>query len=133
MLGRSSEFIDVHILRLLLIILFSKSLWVALGVAYGGPFAFALFLKIVQDSLAFLQPQLLRWLLAYISDYQSARFGGSLHETGPSKLEGFSVALLMFISSVAQTIVLHQVRVAYRDLRPVTDGVGPFTVLPALL
>lgn len=117
----------------LLILLCSKSLWIALGVAYGGPFAFALFLKIVQDSLAFLQPQLLRWLLAYISDYQSARFGGSLRETGPSKLEGFSVALLMFISSVAQTIVLHQVCVTYRDLRSVTDSGGPFTVFSALL
>ena len=95
----------------------STSLWVSLFVAYGGPYAFALFLKIIQDSLAFLQPQLLRWLLSYISDYQSARLGGSLLESGPSKLEGFAIAVLMFVSSVAQTIVLHQVsRIHHRLL-----------------
>lgn len=78
----------------------SKSLWASLFVAYGGPYAFAAGLKVIQDLLAFLQPQLLRWLLAYISAYQIA--------AGPSPLEGFAIAVLMFVASVAQTVILHQ-------------------------
>ncbi|TBU30707.1 metal resistance protein YCF1 [Dichomitus squalens] len=81
-----------------------SSLWVALFVAYGGPYAFALGLKLVQDCLAYLQPQLLRWLLSYISIYQSSRFS----EDGPSPIEGFTIAVVMFCASITQTIVLHQ-------------------------
>lgn len=83
----------------------SSSLWVALFVAYGGPYAFALGLKIIQDSLAYLQPQLLRWLLSYISTYQSSR----VSDDGPTTIEGFAIAVIMFMASVAQTIILHQV------------------------
>ena len=78
--------------------------------AYGGPYISAAGLKIIQDSLAFLQPQLLRWLLNYIFTYQGARINGDLMESGPSKLEGFAIAILMFVASVVQTIILHQVR-----------------------
>ncbi|TCD67602.1 hypothetical protein EIP91_012232 [Steccherinum ochraceum] len=85
-----------------------KSLWVSLSVAYGGPYILAAVLKISQDCLAFLQPQLLRWLLNYISTYQDARINGDLLASGPSKLEGFAIAILMFIASVAQTVILHQ-------------------------
>ena len=77
-----------------------------MSAAYGGPYAFAAFLKLVQDCLAFLQPQLLRWLLAYISAYQSARPDGA----APAPLEGFAIALAMFAAAIAQTVVLHQVR-----------------------
>ena len=80
-------------------------MWVALFAAYGGPYAFAAFLKVLQDCLAFLQPQLLRWLLFYISTYQSSRLNFS---KSPSPLEGFSIAILMFVASIAQTIILHQ-------------------------
>ncbi|KAI0080155.1 metal resistance protein YCF1 [Panus rudis PR-1116 ss-1] len=82
-----------------------KSLWVSLFVAYGGPYALAAVLKLIQDCLAFLQPQLLRWLLSYISDYQSSRYDGG---KGPSPLEGFAIAILMFVASVTQTVILHQ-------------------------
>ncbi|RDX54318.1 metal resistance protein YCF1 [Lentinus brumalis] len=82
-----------------------SSLWMALFVAYGGPYAFALVLKIIQDSLAFLQPQLLRWLLSYIASYQSSRYSGS-EEHGA--IEGFSIAAIMFGASIIQTIILHQ-------------------------
>ncbi|OCH93693.1 metal resistance protein YCF1 [Obba rivulosa] len=82
-----------------------SSLWTALFLAYGGPYAFAAFLKIVQDCLAFLQPQLLRWLLAYISEYQSARYSGG---ATPSPFEGFAIAVIMFIASCVQTVILHQ-------------------------
>ena len=78
-----------------------------LAVAYGNPFAYALFLKLVQDCLAFLQPQLLKWLLSFITDYQDAREG--LLDQRPTPLIGFSYAFLMFFASIVQTVILHQV------------------------
>jgi hypothetical protein len=83
-------------------------LWRALFVAYGGPFAIAAGLKVVQDLLAFLQPQLLRWLLNYISRYQDTRLQSDLR---PSELQGFAIAIIMFMASVTQTICLNQVSV----------------------
>ncbi|KAF8636372.1 hypothetical protein AX17_003557 [Amanita inopinata Kibby_2008] len=84
------------------------SLWKALFVAYGQPYAAAAFLKLVQDCLAFLQPQLLRWLLAYISHYQGARLGNLQDGTNPSWLEGLSIAFVMFMAAVIQTVTLNQ-------------------------
>ncbi|KAJ3500325.1 hypothetical protein NLJ89_g9851 [Agrocybe chaxingu] len=81
------------------------TLWKALFVAYGRPYAFAAGLKVLQDLLAFLQPQLLRWLLSYISKYQNSRLQPNER---PSKMEGFAIALIMFIASVVQTICLNQ-------------------------
>ncbi|KAF8202113.1 multidrug resistance-associated ABC transporter [Pholiota molesta] len=81
------------------------TLWKALFIAYGGPYAVAAGLKIIQDMLAFLQPQLLRLLLSYISLYQETRFQP---ENRPSSLEGFAIAVLMFVASVIQTIALNQ-------------------------
>jgi len=92
-----------------------KSLWTALFFAYGGSYAFAALLKIFQDALNFLQPQLLRWLLSYISSYQSARdrenmyFPMSRLSGGSgSPVEGYSIAAMMFIASIIQTVILHQ-------------------------
>ncbi|KAH9175036.1 ABC transporter transmembrane region-domain-containing protein [Lactarius sanguifluus] len=82
-----------------------KSLWTALFVSYGGPFAFAACLKVLQDSLSFLQPQLLRLFLSFISAYQSARLSDT---SGPSPLEGFSIATAMFVAAIIQSILLHQ-------------------------
>ncbi|KAH9946530.1 metal resistance protein YCF1 [Amylocystis lapponica] len=82
-----------------------KSLWAALFAAYGAEYAVAAGLKIIQDCLAFLQPQLLRWLLSYISDYQTARYSG---DARPSLAEGFAITLVMFIASLTQTVILHQ-------------------------
>jgi hypothetical protein len=62
----------------------------------------------VQDCLSFLQPQLLRRLLSFITEYQEAR-EGLLHEQ-PTPLIGFSFAFLMFLASIIQTVILHQVR-----------------------
>ncbi|KAL1745932.1 P-loop containing nucleoside triphosphate hydrolase protein [Schizophyllum fasciatum] len=72
-----------------------RSLWAALFLSYGGPYAAAACMKVVQDCLNFLQPQLLRWLLAYISEYQRAA-------------EGFLIAIIMFAAGMAQTIILNQ-------------------------
>ncbi|KAG1817496.1 P-loop containing nucleoside triphosphate hydrolase protein [Suillus subaureus] len=84
-----------------------SSVWVALFLSYGGPYVGAALLKLLQDSLAFLQPQLLRWLLAYISSYQSTKGMANLL-VGPSPLEGYIVAVIMFMTSMAQSVVLHQ-------------------------
>ncbi|KAG6330747.1 hypothetical protein ID866_8342 [Astraeus odoratus] len=83
-----------------------SSLWAALFAAYGGPYLFATFLKLVQDSLAFVQPQLLRWLLSFISEYQTAK--GWNFVGGPIAFEGFAVAMIMFGASMVQTVILHQ-------------------------
>ncbi|KAI6037805.1 P-loop containing nucleoside triphosphate hydrolase protein [Pisolithus marmoratus] len=82
------------------------SVWVALFATYGGPYMFAGCLKIIQDSLAFVQPQLLRWFLLFITNYQTAK--GWNFIGGPSAFEGFAVALIMFVASMIQTVVLHQ-------------------------
>ena len=86
----------------------SSSLWVSLYVAYGGPYLIALILKLAQDSLAFLQPQLLRLLLAYISYYQATQPEPGF---GPreSPIQGFALAFLMFAASMLQTVTLNQV------------------------
>lgn len=47
------------------------SLWIALAQAYGGPYAVAAGFKATQDVLSFLQPQLLKWLLAFVNSYRS--------------------------------------------------------------
>lgn len=83
-----------------------NSLWLAIARAYGGPYAFAALLKFFQDGLAFLQPQLLRWLLSFIASYQAARQAGV---QTPNPLEGVAAALAMAAASVAQSITLHQV------------------------
>lgn len=49
-------------------------------------------LKMIQDGLAFLQPQLLRWLLLYITEYQRARNNG---EYTPNPVQGFTIAIIM--------------------------------------
>jgi hypothetical protein len=91
----------------------SKSLWTALFASYGGPFAFAACLKLLQDSLAFLQPQLLRLFLSFISSYQSARLSGISDHLAPSAVEGISIATIMFLTAMVQSIILHQVRVHF--------------------
>ncbi|KAI0065635.1 metal resistance protein YCF1 [Artomyces pyxidatus] len=82
-----------------------NSLWVALFAAYGGPFAVAAGLKVLQDCLAFLQPQLLRLFLSYIASYQSSR---DSDQAPPNSAEGFAIACTMFVAAVVQSVILHQ-------------------------
>lgn len=70
--------------------------------AYGRPYAFAAFLKLLQDGLAFVQPQLLRLLLAYITAYQT--------DKSLTRYQGVALVLAMFVAALAQTAILHQVR-----------------------
>jgi hypothetical protein len=80
-------------------------------VSYGGPFTFAACLKLLQDCLLFLQPQLLRLFLSFISAYQSARLRSLSDQLAPSPFEGLSIAALMFAAAVVQSIIVHQVSV----------------------
>lgn len=71
---------------------FSKKLWVSLFAAYGGPYTVAAGLKVFQDLLAFLQPQLLRLFLAFIARYQAAKYGSSKSlPREPTTLETFVI------------------------------------------
>ncbi len=76
------------------------NLWIALFRSYVGPYYRAALFKIVSDTLAFIQPQLLRLLIAYVSSYKS-------NDPQPV-IRGVSIALGMFAVSVVQTIALHQ-------------------------
>jgi ATP-binding cassette, subfamily C (CFTR/MRP), member 1 len=89
----------------------------ALFTSYGGPYAFAACLKLLQDCLSFLQPQLLRLFLSFISSYQSAKLSGIDEHVAPSALQGFSIATLMFVAAITQSIFLHQVGVRSQSSR----------------
>jgi ATP-binding cassette subfamily C (CFTR/MRP) protein 1 len=85
-------------------LLHSWALWRAIAHAYGRPYAGAAALKLLQDLLAFAQPQFLRLLLAYITAYQT--------DNKLTKFQGFALTALMFIAALIQTAILHQVRCA---------------------
>lgn len=76
------------------------SLWIALFKAFGGPYLRGTIIKSGSDMLAFVQPQLLRALIAFINSYQS-------DEPEPI-VRGVAIALAMFLVSVCQTSCLHQ-------------------------
>jgi len=76
------------------------SLWIAMGKAFGAPYALGAAFKVVQDMLAFVQPQLLRILIAFVASYKT--------DTPQPAIKGLSIAALMFLTSVVQTISLHQ-------------------------
>ncbi|KAG9104389.1 hypothetical protein FRC06_002943 [Ceratobasidium sp. 370] len=81
----------------------NPSLWGALLRSYGGPYAIAALIKTVRDVLAFAEPQLLRFLLAFIAAYQSGD-----QAWGKSAFVGWAIAGAMFLLSVVQTAMLHQ-------------------------
>jgi hypothetical protein len=83
----------------------NPSLWGALTRAYGGSYAIAALIKIVRDVLSFAEPQLLRFLLAFIAQYQAGKT--------ESSFVGWAIAIAMFILSVVQTAMLHQVSSKY--------------------
>ncbi|KAG8790592.1 hypothetical protein FRC12_011475, partial [Ceratobasidium sp. 428] len=79
----------------------NPSLWGALLRAYGGPYAIAALIKTVRDVLSFAEPQLLRFLLAFIAAYQRG-------EGEKSAFVGWAIAGVMFLLSIVQTAMLHQ-------------------------
>ncbi|KAL3423537.1 ABC metal ion transporter [Phlyctema vagabunda] len=76
------------------------SLWMAIFRGFSGPYFRGAVFKTVQDTLAFIQPQLLRLLIRFVKSY----------ETGNPEpvVRGAAIALAMFTVSVAQTMALHQ-------------------------
>lgn len=77
------------------------SLWVAMFKAFGGQYALAGLFKVGNDISAFIQPQLLRLLIAWVASYGQGR------EPQPV-IQGASIALAMFAVAVFQTSMIHQ-------------------------
>jgi ATP-binding cassette, subfamily C (CFTR/MRP), member 1 len=77
------------------------SLWMAMFAAFGGPYLSAGIIKTGSDCLAFVQPQLLRYLIAFVDSHRPGR------EPEPA-IKGAAIALAMFAVSVGQTACLHQ-------------------------
>ncbi|KAK4621949.1 Metal resistance protein [Fulvia fulva] len=77
------------------------SLWIAMFSAFGGPYLSGAVIKTMSDCLAFVQPQLLRFLISFVDSYRP----GNVPEP---PIKGAAIALAMFVTSVAQTACLHQ-------------------------
>jgi hypothetical protein len=58
-------------------------------------------MKVFNDLLLFVQPQILRILLVFVSEYQA-------DPKSVSPLRGFALCAVMFIGQLAQTAILHQ-------------------------
>ncbi|KAF9438262.1 hypothetical protein BGZ76_008903, partial [Entomortierella beljakovae] len=78
----------------------SPSLVKALAIAFGGPFYLAGFWKLITDTLALLQPLLLRQMLLFVMSYRTEK---------PQPLyRGYGIASLMLLCSLSQTAFVHQ-------------------------
>lgn len=77
------------------------SLWIAMAQAFGGPYLRGAIIKTFADCLAFVQPQLLRFLIAFVDSYRSGQ------QPEPA-VKGAAIALAMFAVSVLQTACIHQ-------------------------
>ncbi|CAL9730528.1 metal resistance protein Ycf1p [Monosporozyma unispora] len=91
----------------------NPSLTWALMKTYGPIMCLAGFFKVLHDILAFTQPQLLRLLIKFVSDYNEERGNDTiiakLAKYGQLPLvRGFMIACGMFIVGFTQTCVLHQ-------------------------
>ncbi|KAJ1599986.1 hypothetical protein NDA14_006518 [Ustilago hordei] len=75
--------------------------WTTLAYSYGGPFLFAAVLKSAQDTLAFVQPQILRKLLQFVQSYNS-------EDPSQSAMQGYLLSAALFCIAVTQTSFLHQ-------------------------
>ncbi|KAG7051310.1 ABC transporter transmembrane region [Colletotrichum scovillei] len=81
----------------------NPSLWLAMFRAYGGPYAIAALFKAVNDVTQYLQPQLLKYLIAFIASYDTEN-----DEKEQPPIKGASIALAMFACAVLQTSMIHQ-------------------------
>ncbi|CCU76036.1 Multidrug resistance-associated protein 1/ABC Transporter [Blumeria hordei DH14] len=79
------------------------SLWRSIIRAFCGPYLRGALFKVVSDSLAFIQPQLLRLLIAFVKSYREDNT-----EAPQPVVRGAAIALAMFAVSLGQTIALHQ-------------------------
>ncbi|KAI9090798.1 P-loop containing nucleoside triphosphate hydrolase protein [Phlyctochytrium arcticum] len=79
------------------------SLLRALARTYGLTFGSAAIFKSIQDLLAFVQPMFLRRMMEFAQSYTNPS------TDGPQPVErGFTIAVLMLLTAVVQTIMLHQ-------------------------
>ncbi|AMD18957.1 HBR056Cp [Eremothecium sinecaudum] len=83
----------------------NPSLAWALIRTFGGQMVIGGIYKAIHDVAAFTQPQLLRIIVRFVTDYSTAK--GEAVEQYPLS-RGFMIALAMFTVSVVQTCVLHQ-------------------------
>jgi len=78
----------------------NPSLWMALFRGFSGPYFRGACFKTVSDTLAFVQPQLLRLLIQFVASHKTDK---------PEPIvRGASIALAMFAVSIGQTMALHQ-------------------------
>ena len=78
----------------------SPSLWIAMFQGFGGPYVRGAMIKTLSDTLAFVQPQLLRLLISFVDSYRGNH---------PQPLvRGVAIAIGMFVVSISQTVCLHQ-------------------------
>ncbi|WFD22874.1 hypothetical protein MEQU1_001551 [Malassezia equina] len=78
--------------------------WKTLLGAFGRPFMIAAIFKVMQDVLAFVQPQLLRSLLAFVGRWETEE---EVAKRG-TPLRGFVLVALLFLTAMLQTMSLHQ-------------------------
>lgn len=81
----------------------NPSLTWALLRTFGSKMIFGALLKVVHDILAFSQPQLLRILIKFASDYTD-----EANLVKQPIVKGFILSVAMFLVSIVQTSVLHQ-------------------------
>ncbi|KAM3082918.1 ATP-binding cassette glutathione S-conjugate transporter ycf1 [Clarireedia jacksonii] len=76
------------------------SLWLAIFSSFKGPYLRGTLFKLCSDSVAFIQPQLLRLLIKWVATYET--------DKPDPVIRGAAIALAMFAVSVTQTIALNQ-------------------------
>ena len=76
------------------------SLSIALFRSFGGTFSFAAVFKAVQDVLAFVSPQLLKFLIRFTSNANEGVDQPAWH--------GYALASALFVTAIIQSICLHQ-------------------------
>lgn len=74
----------------------------AMCLTFGGKLLLGASFKVIHDILAFTQPQLLRLLIKFVSDYTEN------DKVSQPIVKGFIISIGMFLVSVIQTSVLHQ-------------------------
>lgn len=85
------------------------SLTWTLCLTFGGNMLVAALFKVIHDVLAFTQPQLLRLLIKFVSDYNGNRNGRNPFPTPQLPIiRGFMISISMFFVGFVQTCVLHQ-------------------------
>ena len=82
---------------------FAARFWLTLFHSYGRPFMIAAVYKVVQDSLAFTMPQVLRYLLAFVQEWQDPNSKREL-----TALQGYVLSGLLFLVAFIQVSALHQ-------------------------